>query len=93
MLKVADRLLRVARPFFDRVFEAVVDVIVYQRLLGAGDRLLDRVQLLRNLQAVSIRLQHIDGAFQVAQGALQALEDFRVGSVRSHGLIISPWIG
>lgn len=62
------------------VIETVVDVVVYQGLLGARDRLLHGLQLLGHVQAVPVRLEHRDDAAQVAFGAFQALDDLRVRS-------------
>lgn len=55
---------------FYRVLQAVVDMIMNQRFLGLVDRLLDRLQLLRDIEAGATRLQHFNDALQVAIGPL-----------------------
>ena len=42
---------------------------------------LNRLQLLRDIEARPLRLDHIDNAAQVTFGAAQALDDFRMGLV------------
>ena len=77
----------------DPLLEAVFDVVVDQRLLGLRNGLLDRIQLLGNVEARPLRLDHLDDAAQVTFGAPQALDDFRVGlvdRVPAQGHIPSP---
>jgi len=69
----------------DRLLEAVFDVVVDQHLLGLRNGLLDRIQLLGNVEARPLRLDHLDDAAQVTFGAPQALDDFRVDRVPAQG--------
>jgi hypothetical protein len=50
-------------------------------LNSAMDRLLDGVQLLGNVEASALLLDHSDDGPHVPFGAPQALDDLRVGSV------------
>lgn len=78
-----DRLLR---PFaFLRVNQAMVDVIVDQRALRAGDRVLDRLKLLRDVHARSLLLDHGHDAAKVAGRPVKALDDRGVAGVRCVG--------
>ena len=56
-------------------------MVVDQRLLGLRNGLLDRMQLLGNVEARTPRFDHVDDAVQVTFGAPQALDDFRMGLV------------
>jgi hypothetical protein len=71
----------------------VIDVVVHQRLLGAGDGTFDGLQLLRDIEAATVFLEHADDAVQVALGPFQALDDLRMRGVRAHPLILSSWRG
>ena len=85
--------MRAACAVAGRLIEAVVDVIVHQRLLGAGDGTLDGLQLLRDLEASTLFLEHADDAAQVALRPFQALDDFRMRSVSVHRSILTSWTG
>ena len=65
-----------------------------QRLLGLADGLFDRVNLLGDIKAGSARLNHFDDPLEMAVGALQALDDFRVRFmdvwILAHANILSP---
>ena len=68
-------------------------MVVDQRLLGLRNGLLDRVQLLGNVEARPLRLDHVDDAAEVTFGAPQALDDFGmalVDRVPVHEQILSP---
>ena len=68
-------------------------MVVDQRLLGLRNGLLDRIQLLGNVEVRPLRLDHLDDAARVTFGAPQALDDFRVGlvdRVPAQGHIPSP---
>ncbi len=74
----------------------MVHVVLDQRSLRCAERLLHRVQLLRDLEARTLPLDHGDDGPQMPFGAPQALDDFRMGLVKNalaHELILSPWIG
>ena len=62
----------------DRVFQAVVDVVLDQRALGLADRFLDRVQLLGDVHTGATVLYHGDDAAQMALGTFQPFDDFRM---------------
>jgi hypothetical protein len=57
----------------DRLLEAVSDVMLDQRLLGLRNGLLDRMQLLGNVEARPLRLDHVDDAAQVTFGGPRRL--------------------
>lgn len=59
----------------DRALQAVVEMIVDQRLLGGLDRLLDRLELLGDLQAVAPFFQHPDDAAEMPLRVAKALDD------------------
>ena len=63
-----------ARQRADRLLQAVLDMVVDQRLLGLRNGLLDRVQLLGDEEARPLRFDHADDAAQVTFGAPQALD-------------------
>src|SRR5437879_4832332 len=94
-LELLDRRPRLARQRPDALLETVVDVIVDQRLLGIGDRLLDGVELLHEIEATALRLDHRNDLAQMALGAFQPVDNSGVGLVRglAHRHILSPWIG
>jgi hypothetical protein len=55
----------------ERSFEAVTDVVVDQGLFGALDRALHGLQLLGDLRARQVLLDHLDNRFEMTVGALQ----------------------
>lgn len=59
----------------------MIDVIVDERTLGAGDLALDGLQLLRDIDARTMLLDHPDNAVQVAGSALETLDDGRMVGV------------
>jgi hypothetical protein len=75
-----------ARPFraghAHRTVETMVDVIADQRLLGVRDRVLDRLQLLGEIEAGAPLREHADDRLQMPVGALEALDDFRMTVVQ-----------
>lgn len=78
-LEFIERAARTGPAFADGCVEAVVDVIVDQLLLGVGNRVLHGVELLGELQARPMLLDHRDGAAEVSVGTAKPLDDFRVG--------------
>jgi hypothetical protein len=63
---------------------------------GRADGFLDGMELLRNVEAGLLSLDHADDRPKVAFGTLQTLDDFGMGSVDSrfsHMHILSPWRG
>ena len=86
-------IFRVTETFMHRMLQAMVDMVVHQCFFCIGDCLFDRLQLLRNVQAIAVFLQHLDDAFQVALGAFQALENVGMRGVRYHFRMISPGRG
>ena len=81
----------------DHFFEAMVEVILNQCLLGLGDSLLDGMELLGDVEARPPALDHLDDAAKMTIGALQPLDDLRVGLVSlgwlGHRHILSPCRG
>jgi hypothetical protein len=63
------------------VFQAMVDVILDQRAFGLANCFFHRVQLLRDVHALTAFFDHGDDAAQVAVGAFEALDDRRVAVV------------
>ncbi len=63
----------------DGVGQAMVDVVVDQGLLGRGDGAFDGVELLDDVHAGTVGLHHADDVAQVPLGALEPLDDVRVG--------------
>jgi hypothetical protein len=57
------------------VFEAVVDMILNERPLGLANRFFNRMQLLRDVNALATLLDHRDDASQVTVGSFEALDD------------------
>src|SRR3954451_12167119 len=72
---------RLVRPAVGGGGQAVVDVIVDQGLLRLADRLLDGVQLLRQVETWSTFGEHRDDLLEVPVGAFQPLDDLRVACV------------
>ena len=62
--------------------EAVVDVVVDERALGAGNRAFNGLKLLGDVDAGPLFLDHPDDAAQMTRCAVQALDDRRVAGVR-----------
>lgn len=75
--ELGDRMLRTL-PLL-RMHETMIDVIVDQRALRAGDCILYRLKLLRYLNASSLILDHADDATHVTGGTIETLDD---GGVR-----------
>lgn len=62
--------------------EAMIDMIVDERALRAGDGILDRLKLLRDIDTGSSLLDHPDDAAEVSIGAIEPLHDRRMAGVR-----------
>ena len=77
--ELLDRVLR-SVPFLG-MGEAMIDMIVDKRALRAGDGVLDRLKLLREIDAGSLLLDHPDDAAQMAGRTVQPLDDGRVTGV------------
>jgi hypothetical protein len=63
----------------------MIEMVLDQSALGLSDRLLHRMELLRDINAWSAALNHRDNAAEMTLGPLQALDDFGVGGVRVLG--------
>jgi len=77
----------VLRPFaFLGMYQAMIDVIVDECALGAGDSILDRLELLSDIDAGPLLLDHPDDAAQMTGSSVQPLDDRRMTgvSVMSH---------
>ena len=71
--ELLDRVLR-SVPFLG-MGEAMIDMIVDKRALRAGDGVLDRLKLLREIDAGSLLLDHPDDAAQMAGRTVQPLDE------------------
>jgi hypothetical protein len=89
-LELVDGAAAVPGQRADRLFEAVVEVILDQCPLGLAHRLLDGVELLRDVEAGPAALDHGDHAAYMAFGSSQPLEGVRMGSVPGHGACYPP---
>lgn len=67
----------------------MVDMIVDERALGAGDGVFDRLKLLRNIDAGALLFDHADDATQMTSDAVEPFDDCGVAgvSVMGHTLI------
>ena len=61
--------------------ETMLDVIMDQLALGVGEGVLDRVQLLGEVESRPALLEHRQNLAEMAVGALEALDDFGVAGV------------
>ena len=61
--------------------KAVIDMIVDQRALGAGDCTFDGLELLRDVDAGSLLLDHPYDAAQMTRRSVEALDDRRMVGV------------
>jgi hypothetical protein len=77
-LEFADDRTRRSAPPVGCLIETVIEVIVDQRLFRLANRLFDRVELLRQIDARPTLIDHGNDASQVTLGALQPLDDLRV---------------
>ena len=66
---------------FLRMNEAMIDMIVDEGALGAGDGALDGLELLRDINAGPLVLDHADDAAQMTGSAVEPLDDRRVTGV------------
>jgi len=66
------------------VVEAVIQVVLNQRLLGLCDGLLNGLQLLHHVQTRFAVFQHLHNTGQVSSGAAKPFDDSRVGIVNMH---------
>jgi hypothetical protein len=78
-LELFHRAPLLARQRSDGVFQAMVDVVLDERLLGLTDRLLDGVELLGNVEARPSRFDHVDHASKMPLGSLQPLYGVGMG--------------
>lgn len=81
--KLVDRMLR-SITFFG-VDEAMVDVIIDQRALGAGNGVLDGLELLRDIDAWPTLFDHCGDTSQMAIRAIQSLDDRGMAGVSVMG--------
>ena len=61
--------------------EAMIDVVIDKRALGAGDSILDRLELLRDIDAGPLLLDHPNDAAKMTGSPVQPLDDRRMTSV------------
>ena len=88
-LEFADDRTRRSAPPVGCLIEAVIEVIVDQRLFRLANRLFDRVELLRQIDARPTLIDHGNDASQVTLGALQPLDDLRL-ALMNEGLFKLP---
>lgn len=81
-LEGVDDLALLARQRACDLVEAVVEMILDQRLLGLPDRTLDRLQLLGDVEAGAPGFDHLDDLAQMTVSPLQPLDDGRVSFVK-----------
>lgn len=74
------------------MLETMIQMIVDQSLLGLGDRLFHRLELLDDVQAGALALDHLDHRTKVPLCPPQAFDDGRMGRMlmRFHEQRISP---
>lgn len=89
-----DRFPRLPSEGPDRIFQAVVQVALDERAFGVGDRLLDRMELLGDVEAGLAALDHGNHASKMSLGPHEPLDDLRVGFVPifmfNHRAVLSP---
>jgi hypothetical protein len=73
-LELANGIVGTASAFTDRVFKAVVDMVMHQVFLGAADRFFYGLQLLRDFQTATPFLQHSENTVKVALSPLEPLD-------------------
>ena len=83
-----------SRPPISRhgVLETVIDVVVNQCFLCVGNGLLNRMQLLREIEAFSARLDHLNDGSKVTFSATKPLDQIGMRQVQvfgSHGQNLS----
>jgi hypothetical protein len=59
----------------------MIDMVMDQPTFSLVDRLLDRMQLLRKLDAATTLVEHLNDSTHVPIGALEPLDDILVGSM------------
>lgn len=93
--ELVDRGATLRTGFLCRAVEAVVKVVTDQAALGFCQCALDRMQLLRDVEARTLCLDHRSDAPNMAFDPAQPLDDRWVGRVCAlqHSLILSPWWG
>lgn|GEM_PF-5198196 len=84
-----DRLIRTLLTIFDRVLQAMIDVIMNEQFFGIDDGPFDCLQLLGNVQTGTTAFDHADGAAEMAFGTFEPLDDIYVTAVlRDVGLLV-----
>jgi hypothetical protein len=73
----------------ERPFQALAHVIVYQGFLGAFNRALHGLQLLSNLSARPVLLDHFNDCFEVAVGTFQTSGNRGMRVV--HEILLTSW--
>jgi hypothetical protein len=81
-LELIDSTALLARQCPRNILEAMIEVVLDQRLFCLANRLFDRMKLLRDLQARSTTLDHFDHTAQVACNSIESFDDLRVSLVR-----------
>ena len=66
----------------ETMLKAVIDVILNERALGIGNGLFHRIQLLGDVGAAGMRLDHPDDMRQMSGRALEALGNRRMRCVQ-----------
>ena len=73
----------------DRVFKAMIDMVLHQLPLGTGDGFFNGLQLLGDIQTGAFFFQHAHDGFQMAFSPAQAVENFGVVGM-FHVRMVSP---
>lgn len=70
----------------------MIDMVVNQRPFGACDRILDRLQLLRDLDTGTLLFDHADDSAQMSCRPVEPLDDRWVAGVRlmNHAFLKPP---
>src|SRR5262249_52743721 len=82
VLELIDRPPLVARQAADRRLEAMVEMVLDQGAFRLRDRFFDRVQLLRDVEAGLLAVDHGDHGRKMPRRALEALGDVGVMRVQ-----------
>jgi hypothetical protein len=94
-LKLIDGCARLTAGRADSRFQAVVEMVMNERLLGLANGAFNRVKLLREFQTGAALFDHPDGAVQVSFGTAQTPDDVGMGLMKliCHAVTLSSWRG
>jgi hypothetical protein len=75
LLEIFERCALACRECFDRMFQAVVDMVLDKHTLGLANGFFHGMQLLGDVDAGPAVFDHSDDAAQVTLGTLQPFDD------------------